>query len=41
MVATSKPEPFARIVMDYFHLTSYFDYIAGMELDGGRGQRQK
>ena len=39
MVATSKPEPFARIIMDYFHLTPYFDYIAGMELDGGRNTK--
>lgn len=39
VVATSKPEPFARIIMDYFHLTPYFDYIAGMELDGGRNTK--
>ena len=25
--------------MDYFELTPYFDYIAGMELDGGRGSK--
>ncbi len=39
IVATSKPEPFARKIIDYFSLTSYFDYIAGMELDGGRGTK--
>lgn len=39
VVATSKPEPFARIIMDYFHLSCYFDYIAGMELDGGRNTK--
>lgn len=39
VVATSKPEPFARIIMDHFHLSSYFDYIAGMELDGGRNTK--
>lgn len=39
VVATSKPEPFARRIMDHFALTPYFDYIAGMELDGGRGTK--
>lgn len=39
VVATSKPEPFARKIMDHFALTPYFDYIAGMELDGGRGTK--
>ena len=39
IVATSKPEIYARRIMDYFELTPYFDYIAGMELDGGRGSK--
>lgn len=39
VVATSKPEPFAKTIIEYFHLDSYFDYIAGMELDGGRGMK--
>ncbi len=39
VVATSKPEPFARKIIDYFALTPYFDYVAGMELDGGRGTK--
>ena len=39
IVATSKPEVYARRIMDYFELTPYFDYIAGMELDGGRGSK--
>lgn len=39
MVATSKPEPFARRIIDHFALTPYFDYIAGMELDGGGGTK--
>lgn len=39
IVATSKPEVYARKIMDYFELTPYFDYIAGMELDGGRGSK--
>lgn len=41
VVATSKPEPFARMIIEYFHLDSYFDYIAGMELDGGRGTKEE
>ncbi len=36
MVATSKPEPFARRIIRHFGLASYFEYVAGMELDGGR-----
>lgn len=28
LVATSKPEAYARRIMDYFHLTQYFDYVA-------------
>lgn len=39
IVATSKPEVYARRIMDYFKLTPYFDYIAGMELDGRRGSK--
>ena len=33
VVATSKPEVFAREIIRYFHLDSYFSYVAGMELD--------
>lgn len=39
VVATSKPEPYARKIMDYFGLTDYFDYVAGMGLDGKRGTK--
>lgn len=39
VVATSKPELFARRIIEYFGLSPYFDYIAGMELDGGRGTK--
>ena len=34
LLATSKPEPFARIILDYFHLTEYFDEIVGATMDG-------
>ena len=39
VVATSKPEVFAREIIGYFHLEQYFEYVAGMELDGGRGTK--
>lgn len=39
LVATSKPEVYARKILKHFGLDSYFDYIAGMELDGGRGTK--
>lgn len=39
VVATSKPEPYARQIIDYFALTDYFDYVAGMGLDGKRGTK--
>ena len=39
MVATSKPEVYAKRIIEHFGLTKYFDYIAGMELDGGRGTK--
>ena len=36
MVATSKPEVFALRILDYFHMTEYFDVIGGADLDGKR-----
>lgn len=39
IVATSKPEPFAREIIRHFGLDSYFDYVAGMEMNGGRGTK--
>ena len=39
IVATSKPEKYARIIIEYFQLTKYFAYVAGMEMDGGRGTK--
>lgn len=34
IVATSKPEVFAKRILDYFDLAKYFDYIGGSTLDG-------
>ena len=36
MLATSKPEVFARIILDHFDLTKYFDFIAGALMDETR-----
>lgn len=38
-LATSKPEPFARKILDYFHLSPYFTGIAGSTLDGKRSEK--
>lgn len=35
-MATSKPEHFAKQIMEHFHLTEYFDYIAGSAMDETR-----
>lgn len=35
-VASSKPERFVRRILDYFHLTGYFQEIVGSEMNGGR-----
>lgn len=35
-VASSKPEYFVKQILDYFHLTDYFDEIVGSELNGSR-----
>lgn len=39
IVATSKPEFFARQIMEYFHLDSYFTDICGSNLDGTRTKK--
>ncbi len=36
IVATSKPEVFAKEVLRYFSIDKYFDYIAGAELNESR-----
>lgn len=35
-VASSKPEYFVKQILEYFHLTEYFDEIVGSELNGSR-----
>ena len=39
LVATSKPELFARRIIDHFSLTQYFSYVAGADLGETRGEK--
>lgn len=41
LLATSKPEKFARIILEHFALDGYFDYIAGANLDNTRTDKAK
>jgi phosphoglycolate phosphatase len=38
-VATSKPQVFARRILDHFELSQHFEQIYGSELDGGLGDK--
>ena len=40
-VATSKPQKYAEIVLDYFGLSQYFDLIVGAEMHGSIGEKQE
>lgn len=35
-LATSKPEIFAKLILQYFEIDQYFTFVAGAHLDGGR-----
>ena len=35
-VATSKPEVYAKRILDYFSMTEYFDFVGGADLEGKR-----
>ncbi len=35
-VASSKPEPFVRQILEYFHISAYFDEIVGSTMDEKR-----
>ncbi|MCI9176120.1 MAG: HAD family hydrolase [Lachnospiraceae bacterium] len=39
ILATSKPEHFANRILDYFHLSDYFDFAAGANMDGTRTKK--
>ncbi|MGN0155046.1 MAG: HAD-IA family hydrolase, partial [Lachnospiraceae bacterium] len=36
LLATSKPEEFAKRILEHFHLMQYFDFVAGATMDGTR-----
>lgn len=40
-VATSKPEPLARKILEHFGLISYFDYVGGDTMDRSRSDKAK
>jgi phosphoglycolate phosphatase len=40
-VATSKPAPYAKRILEHFRLSSYFDAIHGSELDGTRAEKRE
>lgn len=39
ILATSKPEPFARRIMEHFSLSPYFDFIGGSDMEQVRGTK--
>ncbi len=41
IVATSKPEYFAKKILEHFHLDGYFTDICGSELDGRRTAKEE
>lgn len=40
-LATSKPEIYARQILEHFDLSQYFDYIAGANMDGTRTKKDE
>jgi phosphoglycolate phosphatase len=41
IVATSKPEVFAKQILEHFNIAKYFTYIAGSNLDGTRVKKEE
>jgi phosphoglycolate phosphatase len=41
IVATSKPEIFAKLILEHFDIDKYFTYIAGGNLDGTRTKKDE
>lgn len=41
ILATSKPEMFAKQILEYFDLSQYFDLIVGSDLEGTRNTKGK
>ena len=41
LVATSKPEHYARKIVEHFGLMKYFDFVAGASLDKSRSEKEQ
>ncbi len=41
VVATSKPEHFAKIVLEHFDILKYFDFLGGASLDESRSEKNE
>lgn len=41
MLATSKPEVFAKQILEHFKLLEYFDFVGGSELNGNRAEKSE
>lgn len=39
ILATSKPEKFARLILEHFNLIQYFDFVAGATIDETRNKK--
>ncbi len=39
VLATSKPEEFARIIIEHFGIAKYFDFVAGASMDESRSKK--
>ena len=39
VLATSKPQEFAEIILKHFHIEQYFDYVAGATMDASRNKK--
>jgi len=40
-VASSKPEPFVRQILEYFQIDQYFDYVCGSTMDEARTKKEE
>ncbi|MDP4092325.1 MAG: HAD family hydrolase [Bacillota bacterium] len=41
IVATSKPEVFAKQILEHFDISKYFTFVAGSKLDGSRVKKEE
>lgn len=41
LMATSKPEKFAKIILDHFKIVNYFDHVGGATLDGSKSNKDE